>query len=211
MWFLWWQWATVRMSITKPGRAGRLAGAASSGSILPTRRATRADFPTSWGGDLFSDQVQELPLVEDRELQLVCLLELRPGARPRDYVIGLRAHARRGLTAEPAYQRLGLGPAHPVHGPGEHERLARQRPIARRVRRLRLHAGGDQAPHQLSPLPLEVLLHLARHARADALDRVQLRGRRGPQLFDAAELHGQQVGRRLAHLRDAKRIEEPAQ
>src|SRR5260370_31300522 len=116
--FLWWQWTTVRMSITKPARAGRLAGAASSGSILPTRRATHADLPTSWGGDLFSDQVQELPLVEDRELQLVCLLELRPGARPRDHVVRLGADARRRLPPQPAHHRLRFAPAHPVHGPG---------------------------------------------------------------------------------------------
>src|SRR5260370_17624958 len=119
--FLWWQWTTVRMSITKPARAGRLAGAASSGSILPTRRATRADLPTTWGGELFSDQVQELLLVEDCELQLVCLLELRPRARPRDHIVGLGANARCGLPAEPASQRLGLVPAPPLPPPPEHQ------------------------------------------------------------------------------------------
>src|SRR5260370_29880655 len=137
--FLWWQWTTVRMSITKPARAGRLAGAASSGSILPTRRAARADLPTTWGGELLANELQELLLVEDRELQLVCLLELRPRARPRDHVVRLGVDARPGLPADPAYQRLGLGPAQPVHGPAEHERLARQRPVAIHLPRLRLH------------------------------------------------------------------------
>src|SRR5258708_12387202 len=104
--FLGWQWTTVRMSITKPARAGRLAGAASSGSILPTPRATRADLPTAWGGELFSDQVQELLLVEDCELQLVCLLELRPPPRPRDHLVGLRPSTPSALPPPPPHHPL---------------------------------------------------------------------------------------------------------
>src|SRR5712691_10334036 len=160
---------------------------------------------------LLPDQFQELLLVEDVQLQLLRLLQLRAGARPGDHVVRFGAHGRRRLAAELAHQRLRVGPPHRLHRPRENERLARERPFAGGFGRLRLHAGLQQSPHQLSPMAVEVLPHLARHVGADALHGVDLLLSRRLQLLDAPELHREQVRRRLAHLRDAQCIKEAAE
>src|SRR5207249_9164806 len=85
-------------------------------------------------------QCFELLLVEDRQLEFLCFFELRAGARPRDDVIRLRAHAPRGLAAQLAHERLGVGTADRLQRPREHERLAAERTVTDRLDSLRLDA-----------------------------------------------------------------------
>src|SRR6266516_1307877 len=94
---------------TSPTRKGRWR---------PRAASTRPTSAPSSGKQRF-----ELLLVEDVQLQLLRLLELGAGARPRDHVVGLRADAAHGLAAE--------------------------RSLADGLRLLRLHAGGEQSRDQL--------------------------------------------------------------
>src|SRR5205085_6279551 len=83
--------------------------------------------------DSLRQQRLELVLVEDGDLELLRLLQLRAGAQARDHVVGLGADAARRLPAELAHQGLGVGPAHRLERAREDERLAGQRPIADRL------------------------------------------------------------------------------
>src|SRR5438309_9500429 len=60
----------------------------------------------------------ELLFVEDAQLQLLRLLELRTGARPCDHVVGLCAHAADRLAAELAHDALGIRAAHRLERAG---------------------------------------------------------------------------------------------
>src|SRR5712691_11623933 len=89
---------------------------------------------------LLLDEGHKARFVQDLHLQLLRLVELRSRARPCDHVVGLRAHARGRLPPELAHQRLRIRPAHRLNGPGEDKGPACERPLARRLHRLRLHA-----------------------------------------------------------------------
>src|SRR6266850_1432679 len=154
---------------------------------------------------------EELLLVQDCDLELLRLLQLRTGARPGDHIVGLRAHARDRLTAQPANQRLRVGPAHRLHRPGEYKRLACQRTLARRLDRLRLHPTSEELGHQLAAMTLEIHVHLACHVRTHALDFHEVFLGRAPQPLDAPEIGGEQIRRCLTDLRDAQRVEESAE
>src|SRR5438309_4480091 len=116
------------------------------------------------------EQGFELLLVEDIQLQLLRLLQLRARARTGNHVVRLRAHAPDGLAPELPDERLGVGPAHELEGAGEDKRLASERTVAGGLDGLRSDPHGEELLHQLTAGTLEVGLHLVGHVRPDALD-----------------------------------------
>src|SRR5438445_5162788 len=114
------------------------------------------------------EQGFELLLVEDIQLQLLRLLQLRARARTGNHVVRLRAHAPDGLAPELPDERLGVGPAHELEGAGEDKRLASERTVAGGLDGLRSDPHGEELLHQLTAGTLEVGLHLVGHVRPDA-------------------------------------------
>src|SRR5262249_20016718 len=136
------------------------------------RRPGGSTTPTSAAS--LREQRFELLLVEDVQLQLLCLLELRSRPGPRHHVVGPGPDPARRLAAKRAHQRLSVRPAHRLEGAGEDEGLAVEWTVADRIDDLRPDTHIDQLHHELRALALEVAKDLAGHVGADALDLTQV-------------------------------------
>src|SRR4051794_3036067 len=87
-------------------------------------------------GSLPGEELEQPALVEHAHAEALRLLELGARRRTRDHVVGLLRHRRRDLAAGGVDALGGLLAREVGQRPGEYERLAGQRPLARRRARL---------------------------------------------------------------------------
>src|SRR2546422_5935386 len=179
---------------------------------IPTRqgRPRPRSLPTT-SNVSFGQQGFELVLVENVELQFLCLLQLRAGARSGHNIVRFGAHASGGLPTQLAHHRLRVRAAHRLQRAGEHEGFAGEWSIAEKLGFRGLDARREELLDERSARTLKVHVYLTRHARADSLDPAQILFGGALQLLDGSEIRRQQRGGRLADLGNAKRVQEMPQ
>src|SRR6266566_5078523 len=140
--------------------------------------------------------------------QLLRLLQLRARARAGHNIVRLGTYATCRLAAQPAHQRLGVRPAHRLQRAGEDKGFAGEWTISDSLDRLRLDAHREKLLDQRGARALEVQMHLARHARTDALDPLQVLLAGVAQPFDCSEVGREELRGRLPDLGNPEREKE---